>query len=167
MKVGSDLSQVILAKLDDDGVVEPISIGEYFGQEPGVLVGIPGAYTPICNNEHIPGIFNNRHELYSNGVSKIAFVSVDTPWVLREWRKNFLDDERIEFLSDSNRNLLKYSRLGMSAPEYGLSSVLERFTAVLRQGTVLRFRLEEDFLKTIMTSGESLRKDTKNLLAEI
>lgn len=41
-------------RLDENGKMEKLNIRELFGKKKGVLVGVPGAFTPACSKIHLP-----------------------------------------------------------------------------------------------------------------
>lgn len=70
----SDLNLWLLfvpRRLDEDGNVEKISVRELFGDKKGVLVGVPGAFTPTCSKIHLPEFVDNSGVL----AAKVSFTS--------------------------------------------------------------------------------------------
>lgn len=54
---------MIYRRLGDDGNVEKISVKKLFGDKKGVLVGVPGAFTPTCSNVHLPEYVEKSEDL--------------------------------------------------------------------------------------------------------
>ncbi|KAF9889318.1 hypothetical protein FE257_007427 [Aspergillus nanangensis] len=65
-----------------------------------VLFSVPGAFTPTCSINHMPGYIQNLPQLKEKGVQVVAVVASNDPFVMSAWNKanNVKDD--ILFLSD-------------------------------------------------------------------
>lgn len=65
-----------------------------------VLFSVPGAFTPTCSAEHLPGYLKRLSELKGKGVDVVAVVASNDAYVMSAWGKaNGVRDDMI-FLSD-------------------------------------------------------------------
>ena len=64
-----------------------------------ILVGVPGAFTPMCTNQHLPGFAKNLHELKKAGIDKVIFFAANDPSVMDAWNKLYGHPD-IDVLSD-------------------------------------------------------------------
>ncbi|KAL4773392.1 Redoxin [Aspergillus nidulans var. acristatus] len=66
-----------------------------------VLFSVPGAFTPTCSVNHLPGYIKNLPELKKKGVQIVAVVASNDPFVMSAWGKaNQVTGDDILFLSD-------------------------------------------------------------------
>ncbi|KAL4882261.1 Redoxin [Aspergillus karnatakaensis] len=66
-----------------------------------VLFSVPGAFTPTCSVNHLPGYIAKLAELKEKGVDVVAVVASNDPFVMSAWGKaNKVQGEDILFLSD-------------------------------------------------------------------
>jgi len=42
-----------------------------------VLVGVPGAYTPVCSSSHIPGFVEKVKDFASKGVDYVGVIATN------------------------------------------------------------------------------------------
>lgn len=49
------------------------------------LFAVPGAFTPTCDQRHVPGAVEKIAELKAAGADAVAFVSVNDPFVMAAW----------------------------------------------------------------------------------
>lgn len=49
-------------------------------------VSVPGAFTPTCNDQHLPGFINNLDRLKSAGVERVAVMTTNDRYVNSAWR---------------------------------------------------------------------------------
>ena len=59
-------------------------------QQPGktvVLVAVPGAFTPTCQERHVKSYIDNLDKLKAAGVSKVIFIASNDAWVMAAWGK--------------------------------------------------------------------------------
>src|SRR4051795_13376342 len=81
---------------------KPKTTDELFKGKKVVLFAVPGAFTPTCSNNHLPGYLENRDAILSRGVDKIAVVAVNDHHVMSAWARFTGAEGKIDFLADGN-----------------------------------------------------------------
>ncbi|HCZ47490.1 MAG TPA: peroxiredoxin, partial [Gammaproteobacteria bacterium] len=76
IKVGDKIPSVTLAQMTAEGP-KPISSDEVFAGKKVVLFGVPGAFTPLCSGQHLPGFVQLADQIKAKGVDQIVCVSVN------------------------------------------------------------------------------------------
>ncbi|KAK4042498.1 Redoxin [Parachaetomium inaequale] len=68
-----------------------------------VLVAVPGAFTPTCQEQHITSYLANLPQLKAKAVDSVVFIASNDAFVMSAWGKaNGVKDESILFMSDAN-----------------------------------------------------------------
>ena len=86
---------------------------EVFKGKKVVLFAVPGAFTPTCHKNHLPGFLNNADAIKAKGVDAIAVTAVNDVFVMTEWKKASGAEGKIEFLADGNGDFAKALDLTM------------------------------------------------------
>jgi peroxiredoxin len=86
IEVGQKLPDATFQTPTADGV-KPLTSAELFSGKKVVLFGVPGAFTPTCNNNHLPGYVENHDAILARGVDTIAVVSVNDAFVMQAWAR--------------------------------------------------------------------------------
>ena len=118
-----------------DGSPQKVSSTELFNKKKIILVGVPGAFTPTCSNEHLPGYIENYESFVSKGIDDIYFVSVNDPFVMDKWGKSTKCN--IKFIADSEGEFMKKSGFEVDLSAAGLGNRLTRFSMLIDNGLVL------------------------------
>src|SRR6201994_4989874 len=97
---------------------------EVFKGKKVVLFAVPGAFTPTCHKNHLPGFAKNAADIKANGAHAIAVTSVDDVFLMAEWQKTSHAESKIEFLADVIVDFAKALALTMdgTAGDLGLLS---------------------------------------------
>ncbi|GJE59079.1 peroxiredoxin [Methylobacterium trifolii] len=122
-----------------------------------VLVGVPGAFTPSCHRNHLPGFVANREQILARGVDAIAVTSVNDVFVLDAWSKAS-GAEGIEFLADGNADFAKATGLEMDGTGFGLGMRSKRYAMLVDDGVVRILNIEESPSKAEVSGAEALLK---------
>ena len=119
----------------EDG--EPIKkdIQELLKDKRVVLFGLPGAYTSVCSAKHLPGYVNTFDKYKSKGVDHIICMSANDPFVMDAWMKSY-SNSKINYVADSNSELLNSSGLEMDLSVIGLGKRLSRFAMFIDNGLI-------------------------------
>src|SRR5579863_3852865 len=99
IKVGDRLPNVTFRLIAEDGPL-PVATNDFFSGKKVVLFGLPGAFTPTCHKNHLPGYIANEQAFKAKGVDVVAMTSVNDHHVLAAWAKASGADGKVSFLAD-------------------------------------------------------------------
>lgn len=141
IKVGDKLPNTTFFRIGDDGV-ESFDSDEVFKGRKVVVFGLPGAFTPTCTAQHMPGYVKRADEFAAKGVA-IACLSVNDAWVMKAWAKDQGATGKVEMLADGNAEFTRAIGLDadMSARGYGVRC--RRFAMIVDDGVVQHVAIEE------------------------
>ena len=99
IKVGERLPNVTVRLVTPDGP-KPVETKDYFAGKTVVLFGLPGAFTPTCHKNHLPGFIVSEAAFKAKGVDAIAMTAVNDHHVLSAWSDATGAKGHIDFLAD-------------------------------------------------------------------
>src|ERR1041385_4747285 len=120
IKVGDKLPNATFRTHTAEGPNKPKTTDDIFKGKKVALFAVPGAFTPTCNNLHIPSFLKNVDAFKAKGVSTIAVTGVNDAFVMEAWKKATGAEGKIEFLSDGNGEFAKAIGMDFDASGNGL-----------------------------------------------
>ncbi|KAL8969347.1 MAG: hypothetical protein Q9183_002040 [Haloplaca sp. 2 TL-2023] len=75
------------AAITSCGVPERFNASEAFANHLVVLFAVPGAFTPGCSVNHLPGFINKLAEIRAKGVDLVCVVAFNDAFVMNAWAK--------------------------------------------------------------------------------
>ena len=142
IKVGDKLPQAAFRQLTPDGTV-PVTSADFFAGRKVVLFGLPGAFTPTCHINHLPGFIEHEAAFKAKGVVEIAMTSVNDPFVLAAWAKATGSEGHVTFLADGNAEFAKALGLEFDASMGGLGLRSKRYSMLVEDGVVKQLFVED------------------------
>ncbi|CAG5116141.1 unnamed protein product, partial [Candidula unifasciata] len=115
IQVGDSIPSVTLYERTPDNKVNT----NEFCKGRVIMFGLPGAFTPTCSKDHVPGFVKLVDEMKKKGVTEVVCLSVNDPYVMAAWGNTLDTAGKIRFLADTHGEFTK--ALGMTVD---LSSVL-------------------------------------------
>ncbi|HEU5077326.1 MAG TPA: peroxiredoxin [Polyangiaceae bacterium] len=106
-----------------------------------VLFGLPGAYTPTCSAQHVPGYLAAYDALRAKGVDEIWCVSVNDGYVMAEWGRAQKALGKIRFLGDGQAELA--TKLGLDETIPGMGVRMKRCSMLIEDGIVKLVNIEK------------------------
>lgn len=141
IQVGDTLPEATFKIMTADGPAERSS-ADLFGGRTVVLFAVPGAFTPTCHNNHLPGFAEQADTILSKGVDEIAVVSVNDVFVMAAWAKATGAD-KITFLADGSADFTKAIGLELDATGAGLGIRSKRYAMIVKDGKVAALNIED------------------------
>jgi glutaredoxin/glutathione-dependent peroxiredoxin len=155
IKVGERLPNVTLRLLTADGP-KPIETKDYFAGKTIVLFGLPGAFTPTCHKNHLPGFITNEARFKAKGVDKIAMTAVNDHYVLKAWAEATGATDHVDFLADGNGAFAKAVGLELDLSAGGLGLRSKRYSMLVVDGVVKEINIEPEAGKADVSGAEHL-----------
>ena len=151
---GDKLPAGTLTKLGASGP-EPVDAAG-LSQGKVVIFAVPGAYTPTCNNAHMPSFVRNADQIRGKGVARVVCIAVNDPFVAGQWAKDTgADAAGIEVLADADGSYTK--ALGMDIQAEGwVNGRSKRYALLAEDGVVTELEVEESPGSCSVSSGDAL-----------
>jgi peroxiredoxin len=153
--VGESLPNVTLTLVTPDGP-KPVQSKDYFAGKKIVLFGLPGAFTPTCHKNHLPGFVASEAAFKGKGVDAIAMTSVNDPFVLSAWLEATGAKGKIDFLADGSARFAKAVGLDIDASEKGMGVRSKRYSMYVVDGVVKELNIEPELGKADLSAAEHI-----------
>ena len=155
IKVGDKIPQATLRQVTPDGAVA-VESQVFFAGRKVVLFGLPGAFTPTCHKNHLPGFIADEAAFKAKGVAEIAMTAVNDHYVLDAWAKATGATGHVTFLADGNGDFAKALGLEFDAGMGGLGVRSKRYAMLVDDGVVKVLNIEESPGKADLSSASHL-----------
>ncbi len=133
-----------------------IDSGELFGGQRVALFGLPGAFTPVCSAQHLPGFVERADALKAKGIDRIACVSVNDPFVMEAWGRANDAGDKVMMLADDKGAFTRAIGLAIDLSDFGLGERSQRYSMIVEDGSVKLLNVEDSILTHDLSSVDTL-----------
>lgn len=130
--------------------------GDVFTGRKVALFAVPGAYTPTCHKNHMPGFVDRVDELKKRGVDAVACTAVNDVFVLTNWAKDTGADGKIDMLADGSADFVKALGLEIDLSGFGLGVRSKRYAMLVDDGVVKVLNIDDSPPVHDKSSAETL-----------
>ena len=157
VKVGDKVPQGIFTVMKADGP-GGLTADELFAGKKVVLFSVPGAFTPTCSKEHLPGFVQQAGAIKAKGVDTVACLAVNDAFVMDAWGKSAAAGGKVLMLADGNGEYTKALGLELDASGFGMGTRGQRFAMVVEDGVIAQLFVEEP-MQFKVSSAEAVLAD--------
>jgi peroxiredoxin len=141
ISVGDTLPDATLKAIGADGA-QTKSVAELFEGKTVVLFGVPGAFTPTCSNNHLPGYLENHDAILARGADTIAVISVNDHHVMTAWARFSGGEGKLVYLADGNGDFTRALGLDVDLTIAGLGVRSRRYSMIVADRKVRTLNIE-------------------------
>ncbi|MDO5086036.1 MAG: peroxiredoxin [Comamonadaceae bacterium] len=165
IKVGDSLPAVTLMEYADaqDGSCAlgpaPVALPQAAAGKTIALFAVPGAFTPTCSAQHVPGYLAHHAALREAGVDEVWCLSVNDAFVMGAWARELQTAGKIRMLADGDAAFAKATGLTLDLAGKGLGLRSNRYSMLVKDGKVVTLNVE--------APGKFEVSDASTLLAQV
>jgi peroxiredoxin len=142
ISIGDRLPDTTFTTMSVEGP-KPVKTSEAFAGKKVALFAVPGAYTPTCSRQHLPGYVQKYDELKSKGFDAVACTAVNDIFVLTAWAKDSGAEGKILMLADGSAEFARKIGLDVDLTARGLGVRSRRYSMIVEDGVVKSLNVEE------------------------
>ena len=139
IKEGEKIPQVTVKTSD----MKNITTEELFGGKKVVIFAVPGAFTPTCSEQHLPGYIEHADAIRARGVDDILCLSVNDAFVMGAWGRDRGAGEAVTMIADGNGEFSRAVGLDFDGSGIGFGLRSQRYAAIVEDGVVTKLAVEE------------------------
>ncbi|WP_019997028.1 peroxiredoxin [Aureimonas ureilytica] len=159
LSIGDRLPEANFRTPGEDGP-KVVTTNDIFAGKTVVLFAVPGAFTPTCTMNHLPGFLEQADAFKAKGVDTIAVVSVNDVFVMKAWAKATEAGDHILFLADGSADFTRAAGLEADLSGGGLGLRSKRYSMIVRDGVVAALNIEA-------SPGQAETSSASALLAQL
>ena len=133
-----------------------LSTNDLFAGRRVAVFGLPGAFTPVCSAQHLPGYVAKADALKAKGIDAIACISVNDPFVMKAWGDAHGVGDAVQMVADHDCSLTRALGLTVDLGDFGCGERSERYSMIVDDGTVTTVNVEKSILDHDVSSVDNL-----------
>jgi glutaredoxin/glutathione-dependent peroxiredoxin len=121
---------------------QPLSVAELAQGKKIVLFGLPGAFTPTCSAQHVPGYIASFDALKAKGVDEVWCMAVNDGFVMGAWGRQLGAEGKVRMLADGSADYAAKLGLEFDLTAKGMGMRCQRFALIAEDGVVKHIAVE-------------------------
>lgn len=109
-----------------------------------VIFGLPGAFTPTCSSQQLPGFEDAYHDFRDAGIDDIYCITVNDTFVCNEWAQ---DQQlvNVKVIPDGSAEFTIKMGMDVRKDDIGFGIRSWRYAAIVDDGNVIQEFVEDGF----------------------
>ena len=124
------------------GEWKDIDTTELFNNKKVVLFALPGAFTPTCSSQQLPGYEAKYEELKSMGIDEVYCLSVNDAFVMNAWFKD-TNVKKVKPIGDGEGVFTQGMGMLVNKPKQGFGMRSWRYSVLIDDCKVVKMFIED------------------------
>ncbi len=120
----------------------PVDVAQATAGKTIALFALPGAFTPTCSAQHVPGFAEKAEQFQAAGVDEIWCLSVNDAFVMGAWARDQKTEGKLRMLADGDATFAKATGLTLDLTGKGLGLRSNRYSMLVKDGKVVQLNNE-------------------------
>ena len=136
-----------------------IEANELFANKKIILFAVPGAFTPTCNNSHLPSFLEIYDQIKEKGIDNVVCLSVNDQFVSKAWRDNNKSIKNdFLFIADGNGEITESLGMTLDCSSFGMGKRSNRYVMIVENKLVKKLIVEENPGTCDLTNANEILK---------
>ncbi len=106
------------------------------------IFALPGAFTPTCSAQHVPGYVKHAGDFKAAGVDEIWCVAVNDAFVMGAWGREQKTADKVRMMADGSAAFAQATGLTLDLTARGMGLRSQRYSMLVEDGIVKSLNVE-------------------------
>jgi len=106
------------------------------------IFALPGAFTPTCSAQHVPGYVKHAADFKAAGVDEIWCVAVNDAFVMGAWGREQKTADKVRMMADGSAAFAQATGLTLDLTARGMGLRSQRYSMLVDDGVVKSLNVE-------------------------
>jgi peroxiredoxin len=106
------------------------------------IFALPGAFTPTCSAQHVPGFVQHADAFKAAGVDEIWCLSVNDAFVMGAWGRDQKTAGKVRMMADGSASFAQATGLTLDLTAHGMGLRSNRYSMLVDNGVVKTLNVE-------------------------
>ena len=106
------------------------------------IFALPGAFTPTCSAQHVPGFVELAPQLRAAGVDEVWCISVNDAFVMGAWGRDKKTAGAVRMMADGSADFTHALGLTLDLTAKGFGVRSDRYSMLVKDGVVMQLNVE-------------------------
>lgn len=106
------------------------------------IFALPGAFTPTCSAQHVPGFVKHADDLKAAGVDEVWCISVNDAFVMGAWGRDQHTAGKVRMMADGSADFTRAAGLTLDLAGRGMGLRSQRYSMLVVDGVVKALNVE-------------------------
>ena len=111
---------------------------DFFKGKRVVIFSLPGAFTPTCSSQQLPGFEEKYDDIKSKGIDEVYCISVNDSYVMNAWAEH-MAIKNVKMIPDGSGNFTRFMGMLVGKNHLGFGNRSQRYMAIIYVGTIERW----------------------------
>jgi peroxiredoxin len=121
---------------------QTLAVGDLVKGRKIVIFGLPGAFTPTCSAQHLPGYVGNFDRLKAKGIDEIWCLAVNDGFVMAAWGREQKAGGKVRMMADGSADYTRKLGLELDLTAKGMGVRSQRYAMIVDDGVVKHLAVE-------------------------
>ena len=122
------------------------------------IFALPGAFTPTCSAQHVPGYVAQADAFKAAGVDEIWCISVNDAFVMGAWGREQKTAGKVRMMADGSAAFTQATGLTLDLVARGMGLRSQRYSMLVKDGVVKTLNIEAPGKFEVSDAGTLLKQ---------
>ena len=128
------------------------------------VFALPGAFTPTCSAQHVPGYVEKAEALRAAGIDEVWCLSVNDAHVMGAWGRDQKTGVKVRMMADGSAEFTRAAGLTLDLHSRGMGLRSARYSMLVVDGVVKTLNVEAPG-KFEVSDADTMLRQAREVLA--